>query len=275
VSDKKQLLATEHQRGRTHLVANVYLIVSEEGITMKRFTLSTARRALHVSAVLGLFAASPVAAQTIDELVKGLTEQATGKGPDNTSGSARDDGIQEGQRFYFAPTFGFYVPTEDLMKLLKGGTVKQQPGLMIGGRMGLSLTRRIGLQVTGTYVPSNDLLGLEDVDQSDDASLFFGAGKVALFVLPSTSPISLQLNGGIALVNRSGAAFRNLKNRNSVGATVGGQVGIRLGPLPPLQLAVDTYLYKQNLDGLTDERGEPASQKDVQLSIGVGLPIGQ
>jgi hypothetical protein len=226
---------------------------------MKRLNLSKARRALHVSAVLALFAATPVAAQTIE----------------NTSGSARDDAIQEGQRFYFAPTFGFYAPTKDLMKLLQGGTVKQQPGITFGGRMGLSLTRRIGLQVTGTYVPSNVRLGLEDVDQSDDASLFFGSGKVALFVLPSTSPISLQLNGGIALVNRSGAAFRNLKNRNSVGATVGGQVGIRLGPLPPLQLAVDTYLYKQNLDGLTDERGELASQKDVHLSIGVGLPIGE
>jgi hypothetical protein len=232
--------------------------VSEENITMKRITLSTTRRALSVSAVLALLAASPGGAQIIE----------------NTSGSATD-GIQEVQRFYFAPTFGFYAPTEDLAKLLEGGTVKQQPSPMIGGRLGLSLTRRIGLQVTGTYVPSKVQLGLKDVDQRDDASLFFGSGKVVLFVLPSTSPISLQVNGGIALVNRSGAAFRNLKNRNSVGATVGGQIGIRLGPLPLLQLGVDTYMYKQDLDGLIDQHGELASQKDVQLSIGVQLPMGE
>jgi hypothetical protein len=53
---------------------------------------------------------------------------------------------------------------------------------------------------------------------------------------------------------------------------VGAQLGLRLGPLP-LQFAVETYLYKQQIDGLTSETGEQASQKDVQLSIGFGLPF--
>ena len=50
--------------------------------------------------------------------------------------------------------------------------------------------------------------------------------------------------------------------------------GLRLGPLPPLQLSAETYLYKRNLEGLTSETEELASQKDVQLSVGFGLPFG-
>jgi hypothetical protein len=253
--------------------------VSEE-FAMSRLTLSTPRTALYLSAVLAFVAASPVAAQSLGDLLqeelKEKLEQATGKASDEDSTKSTSDTLQRGRKFYFAPTFGVYLPTMDLAKLLKGGTIKQEAGLMVGGRLGMAFSRRIGLQVSGTYVPSNVRLGLvDDTDQTHDASLFFGAGKLSLSVLPSTSPVSLQLNGGVAVVNRSGAAYRDLKNKNSVGATVGGQLGIHIDPLPPLQLAVDTYLYKQNLDGLLTESGTPASQKDVQLSIGFGVPIGK
>jgi hypothetical protein len=76
----------------------------------------------------------------------------------------------------------------------------------------------------------------------------------------------------VALVKRSGTAYQDLEDKSSVGGTAGAQLGLRLGPLP-LQFAVETHLYKQQLDGLTSETGEQASQKDVQLSIGFGLPF--
>lgn len=72
-------------------------------------------------------------------------------------------------------------------------------------------------------------------------------------------------------MKRSGTAYQNLKAKGSVGGTLGAQLGLRLGPLP-LQLAAETYLYKQHIEGLSSETGEQASQKDVQLSIGFGFP---
>jgi hypothetical protein len=178
----------------------------------------------------------------------------------------------QAQRVSLAPTFGVYIPTTELVKAINGQSFKQEVGIAVGGRLGIAFSRRFGFQATGSYVPSNLHFAFEGTTQTIDASLFFGAGKLSFFLLPPTSPVSFQLNGGVALVKRSGTAYSELKDKSSVGGTVGAQLGLRLGPLP-LQFAVDTYLYKQDIDGLTSTTGEQASQKDVQLSIGFGLPI--
>jgi hypothetical protein len=176
------------------------------------------------------------------------------------------------QTLSLAPTFGVYFPTTELIKAVNGRSFKQEVGIAVGGRLGIGFSRRLGFQLTGSYVPSNLRFAFDGTNQTTDASLFFGAGKLSFFLLPPTSPLSFQLNGGVALVKRSGTAYQDLKDKTSVGGTVGAQLGLRLGPLP-LQFAVETYLYKQQLDGLTSETGEQASQKDVQLSIGFGLPF--
>jgi hypothetical protein len=178
----------------------------------------------------------------------------------------------QAQKVSLAPTFGVYFPTTELVKAINGRSFKQEVGIAVGGRLGIGLSRRLGLQFTGSYVPSNLRFAFDGTNQTTDASLFFGASKLSFFLLPPTSPVSLQLNGGVALVKRSGTAYKDLKDKSSVGGTVGAQLGLRLGPLP-LQFAVETYLYKQQIDGLTSETGEQASQKDVQLSIGFGLPF--
>jgi len=177
----------------------------------------------------------------------------------------------QAQKLSLAPTFGVYIPTTELIKAVNGESFKQEVGLAVGGRMGIAFSQRLGLQVTGSYVPSNLRFALDGTSQTTDASLFFGASKLSFFLLPPTSPISFQLNGGVALVKRSGTAYENLKDKSSVGGTVGAQLGLRLGPLP-LLFAAETYLYKQHLEGLTSDTGEQASQKDVQLSIGFGFP---
>jgi hypothetical protein len=181
-------------------------------------------------------------------------------------------GPAQAQSLSLAPTFGVYFPTTELVKAVNGRSFKQEVGVAVGGRLGIGFSRRFGFQATGSYVPSNLRFAFDGTNQTTDASLFFGAGKLSFFLLPPTSPVSFQLNGGVALVKRSGTAYQDLKDKTSVGGTVGAQLGLRLGPLP-LQFAVETYLYKQQLDGLTGETGEQAGQKDVQLSIGFGLPF--
>lgn len=179
------------------------------------------------------------------------------------------------QRVTLAPTVGIYIPTSELVKAASGQEFKQEVGIALGGRLGIGFTPRLGLQATGTYVPSKLRFAFDGSRQKTDASLFFGTAKLAFFVLPYTAPVSFQLNGGVALVKRSGEAFRQLADKTSVGGTVGAQVGFHLGPIPAIQLAAETYLYKQNLEGLTTETGDQANQTDVQLSIGFGLPLGR
>jgi hypothetical protein len=178
----------------------------------------------------------------------------------------------QAQRLSLAPTFGVYIPTTELIKAVNGQSLKQEVGIAVGGRLGIAFSPRLGFQATGSYVPSNLRFALDGARQTTDASLFFGAGKLSFFVLPLTSPVSFQLNGGVALVKRSGTAYQDLKDKSSVGGTVGAQLGLRLGPLPML-FAAETYLYKHRIDGLTTGTGEQVSQKDVQLSIGFGLPV--
>ncbi len=184
-------------------------------------------------------------------------------------------GVAAAQRVSLAPTVGVYIPTEELLKAVNGEEFKQEVGIAVGGRLGLAFSPRLGFQATGTYVPSNLRLALDGSKQTTDASLFFGAGKLSFFLLPPTAPVSFQLNGGVAMVKRSGEAYRDLEDKTSIGGTVGAQLGLRLGPLPALQFAAEAYLYKQAIEGLTTETGTKASQKDLQLSIGFGLPIGQ
>jgi hypothetical protein len=194
-----------------------------------------------------------------------------------TSAAAQDSGraAQQVQRFSLGPTVGLYLPATELLKAITGQSLKQESGIAMGGQMGIALSQRLGLQLTGSFVPCDLSATLDSTSQTTTAaSLFFGAGKLSYSLLPPTSPISLQLNGGVALVKRGGTAYQNLKDKTSVGGTVGAQLGVRLSSLPPLQLAVETYLYKQNLDGLITDTGEKASQKDVQLSLGFGVPFG-
>jgi len=166
-------------------------------------------------------------------------------------------------------------PTAELVKAASGQEFKQEVGIAVGGRLGVAFSERLGLQASGSYVPSGLRFAFGDTKQTTDASLFFGAAKLAFFVLPHTAPVSFQINGGLAMVKRGGEAYRALDDKTSLGGTVGAQLGLRLGPLQNIQLAVDTYLYKQNLDGLTTDSGDAPSQRDVQISIGFGLPLGR
>jgi|SRR5215208_7113079 len=223
-------------------------------MTRLSFTLPASRLALQGIGVFALIAAA---------------------GPGSATAQETGRAAQQAQRFSLGPTIGFYLPVTELLKAISGQSLKQESGIAVGGQMGIALSRRLGLQLTGNFVPG-DLRATRDNTSKTTtaASVFFGAGKVSYSLLPPTFPISLQLNGGVAVVKRGGTAYQNLKNKTSMGGTVGAQLGLRLGSLPPLQVGVETYLYKQNLDGLISETGEKASQKDVQFSFGFGVPFG-
>ena len=178
------------------------------------------------------------------------------------------------QRISIAPTIGVYIPTTELVKAVNGQDFKHQVSLTIGGRLGIWFGNRFGIEGTGTYVPSK--LTFTDTGQStEDANLFFGTGRVTLFLIPVTSPVWVSLNGGVGVVHRSGAAYANSTDRSDVGGAFGASVGIRLGHLLAFQVNADDYIYNASTDipGITPT--DPSRrQNDVQLSFGLGFPLG-
>ena len=61
----------------------------------------------------------------------------------------------EAQRLSISPTIGVYIPTSELVKASQGQEFKQEIALSVGGRLGITLSPRFGVETSVSYVPSN------------------------------------------------------------------------------------------------------------------------
>ena len=59
------------------------------------------------------------------------------------------------QRLSLSPTIGVYIPTSELVKAAEGQEFKQEMALSVGGRLGVTLSPRFGIETSVSYVPSN------------------------------------------------------------------------------------------------------------------------
>jgi hypothetical protein len=179
------------------------------------------------------------------------------------------------QKISIAPNIGVYVPTTELVKAASGQDFKQEISITLGGRMGVQLGSRLGMEFTGNYAPGNLKITQSGFgDQTQDANIFTGSGRISYHVIPSTSPISFLVTGGVGVINRSGAFYQNVEKKTDIGGTVGATAGFRLGSLLRLQVSAEDYLYKPKAEipgfGLSDEK---KTQNDIHLSFGVGIPL--
>ena len=179
------------------------------------------------------------------------------------------------QGISFTPNIGVYVPTTELVRAANGEEFKQEMSLTLGGRLGISLGQRLGLEFTGAYAPSDlkvTATGL--ADQSEDANVFTGSGRISLQLVPYTSPVAFVVTGGVGVINRSGAFYANVQNKTDIGGTLGASARFRLGSLLRLQVSAEDYIYKPRAEipgfGPGDEK---RTQNDIHLSIGVGIPL--
>src|SRR3954447_1342600 len=84
------------------------------------------------------------------------------------------------QRLSFAPNIGVYIPTTELVKAASGQDFKQEISITFGGRMGIALGQRLGLEFTGNYAPGNLKITQSGFsDQSQDANIFTGSGRIS------------------------------------------------------------------------------------------------
>jgi len=179
------------------------------------------------------------------------------------------------QRISFAPNIGVYVPTTELVKAANGDEFKQEISLTLGGRLGIALGERLGLEFTGAYAPSDLKVtptGL--AGQSQDANIFTGSGRISYQLVPYTSPVAFVVTGGVGVINRSGEFYSSVANKTDIGGTVGASARFRLGSLLHLQLSAEDYIYKPKAEipgfGPNDEK---KTQNDIHLSVGIGIPL--
>jgi hypothetical protein len=185
-------------------------------------------------------------------------------------------------QFSIAPTVGIYAPTTDLISgITDGGSTirfKQQVGLSVGGRIGLAFGSRFGLSATGSYVPTQLQATVSETgfsqNQQDYTDLWFGTGRLNLWLLPPTSILAIGVNGGVGVVGRGETTVQDTDgnlyttpSRTDIGGVAGGTVGLNLGVIG-LFVSVDDYIYNP---GVFEELGvKSETQNDLQFSFGLG-----
>ena len=180
----------------------------------------------------------------------------------------------EAQRIALVPDIGVYIPTQALIDVVDGGTLQQQISLSVGGKLDIWFGSRVGIQATGSYAPSQLSLTVSETGVNpvqEDANIFMGSGRLMVYLIPPTSPVSFLINGGVGLVNRSGTAYADLDDNTDIGGTVGATIGFHLGKLIQLRLSGESYIYNPSFYDQTEFEGR--TQNDINLSFGFGIPL--
>ena len=179
------------------------------------------------------------------------------------------------QGISFAPNIGVYIPTTELVSAASGEEFKQEVSITLGGRLGVALTQRLGLEFTGAYAPSDLKITATGLgDQNADANVFTGSGRVSYQLVPYTSPVAFVITGGVGVINRSGDFYAGMEHKTDIGGTVGASARFRVGSLLRLQLSAEDYIYKSKAEipGFTPA-DEKKTQNDVHISLGNRHPV--
>ena len=177
------------------------------------------------------------------------------------------------QRLTLSPTIGVYIPTSELVKAANGEEFKQEIALSVGGRLGLNFGPRFGVVTSIAYVPSSLRFTFDDNEETKiDANLLFGTARATVYVIPTTSPVWLNVNGGASLVKRGGDAYEAAEDKTDVGGVVGATLGFNLGGFLSFYVAAEDYIYGTTFveAGTLEEK---STQHDVQLALGFGVPL--
>lgn len=185
----------------------------------------------------------------------------------------------------FAPTIGIYAPTTDLVNSLIAGqqvVLKMKVGLSLGARLAFFFSQRLGLTLTGSYVPSQTQVTIDSTgvfaNDPTNTNLWFGSGRLSFWVLPPRDLISLGFSGGVGLAGRGATTFVDntgttftSKSATDVGGVIGGTVGINLGGFG-IYFGVDDYIYNPTV--FVEQGVKTNTQNDLQISFGFGIPLG-
>jgi Outer membrane protein beta-barrel domain len=180
----------------------------------------------------------------------------------------------QAQRVSLSPTIGVYIPTSELVKAAEGEEFKQEVALSVGGRLGVTVSPRFGIETSISYVPSNLRLTFDETQTTTDANLLLGTVRATFHAIPMTSPVWLTINGGASMIRRGGEAYEDVEDRSDVGGVVGATVGFRLGSMVNFYVAAEDYIYGTKVED-ADLGDLSQTQNDVQIALGFGFPVGR
>ena len=174
-----------------------------------------------------------------------------------------------------SPMAGVYLPVSNVLEnIILGGrripNVKQDPGFLVGGRLGVRVAM-IGVEAEAGYALSkvNIPQVIQDSGVSDDANVFLGSLNLTwdFFQAPFT-PLALYVSAGGGITARSGEFWDRFGDTTSITGAVGLGLRLGLGPLARLRIDFRDYIYNfepsrggEQLDGLL--------QNDLIATIGL------
>ena len=180
----------------------------------------------------------------------------------------------QAQRVSLSPTIGVYIPTSELVKAAEGQEFKQEVALSVGGRLGVTVSPRFGIETSLSYVPSSLRFTFDETETTTDANMLLGTLRACFHPIPMTSPVWLTLSGGASMIRRGGEAYENVEDRNDIGGVVGATVGLRVGSALSFYVAAEDYIYGTRVGDA--ELGDLSqTQNDVQIALGFGFPVGR
>ena len=180
----------------------------------------------------------------------------------------------QAQRASLSPTIGVYIPTSELVKAAEGQEFKQEAALSVGGRLGVTLSPRFGIETSVSYVPSSLRFTFDQTETTTDANLLLGTVRASFHAIPMTSPVWLTVNGGASMIRRGGEAYEEVEDRSDIGGVVGATVGFRLGGALSFYVAAEDYIYGTRVED-ADLGDVSQTQNDVQIAFGFGFPVGR
>ena len=208
---------------------------------------------------------------------------------------------QTTSRLVITPYAGVYTPTTNLAHVgaAMGGqsarlTLKQKTALALGGNMSYWFTERTALEVGAAYAFSDARASTRvfgggqgfAFSGSENAYALLGSAKLMVSVLPSTSPMSLRVGVGPAVVTRGGDAYKADESGKFRGLTdVGGAFSlctkIPITKLLAVRLRGEDYMYSAKLkfensvDPTTNYAFESKFQHDLLFSVGLQFAFGR
>lgn len=181
------------------------------------------------------------------------------------------------QRVSVTPLIGVYSPTENLYESKPGQfsgteTYKLDSGTSYGGAVGVWLSPRVSLTVSGAVVPTALRRARNNQAELTDATLTQGSMQAVFLLASETATVVPYINGGFGLVSRGGAAFTASAETSSLTGIFGAGTAVRLGVLS-LSVGAEVIDYSATYD-LTGGPARQFTQRDVQFRVGLGTSFG-
>jgi hypothetical protein len=180
------------------------------------------------------------------------------------------------------PYVGVLVPTNDLFSYQNGSTTqvtKLSIGLTFGGRLGIGLGERVGIEGDVGYSPGSvDVTtgagGTTNFNQ--DVRILSGSGRVTFYLIPRTSPFWLGVSGGVGATRhtfKTGAVGSpTVQPGTDVGGVFGASAGIRLGRVIAINFGAEDYLYNASFD-VNGTKTAQLKQHDIRFTGGIRFPF--